>query len=191
MRDLINAIKVIYKYNSMDLTEFKAICVNYLRVDINTDEIGDFRFTGLNNVDYFKLFCDNGKAEYEGKLHNIVLIPKYEKVDDVWNVLNYESYIITYILYGKNKFKVIVNGRLTTGIIKFNMNGFPFKDILLSSIANYQNNILVDGVYHTEGVSLKWFNKSNNDQMKHNVTSHLLPINREMSRDRLTEFGLI
>jgi Ca2+-binding EF-hand superfamily protein len=54
MKDLINAINVINKYNKMDFYDFFTLINSKSKIKIPRTEALNWKFTGLNNVAFWK-----------------------------------------------------------------------------------------------------------------------------------------
>jgi len=74
-------------------------------------------------------------------MKNIIKIAKYEKTNDVFNLIGFDDFEIMYLKSNKvHQLRVIVNGRITErkiNIVDFNIG---YKDIILSAISDYKNN---------------------------------------------------
>lgn len=58
MEELIRAIEVIKKYNDLDFDILIEIMRKEERTKITDEQIEEFRYMGLNNVDFFKMYGD-------------------------------------------------------------------------------------------------------------------------------------
>jgi hypothetical protein len=61
MKELLEAIKVVRKYNKMDFKDFVAEYEKFLGNKLDQKVIDDFLYTGLNNLDFITNceFCKN------------------------------------------------------------------------------------------------------------------------------------
>jgi len=56
MEDLRNSIEIRDKYNQMDFDEFVVLLENYIGKEIPKENKDHFKFTGLNNSDFFNMW---------------------------------------------------------------------------------------------------------------------------------------
>jgi hypothetical protein len=56
MKELEKSIKLIEKYNKMDFYEFTKLVEKHIGRQIPKNEKESFKFTGLSNIDFFKLY---------------------------------------------------------------------------------------------------------------------------------------
>lgn len=56
MEDLRNSIEIRDKYNQMDFDEFVVLLENYIGKVIPKENKDHFKFTGLNNSDFFNMW---------------------------------------------------------------------------------------------------------------------------------------
>lgn len=124
-------------------------------------------------------------------MKTIFQIPIYERENDKFIVKEYTNYEITYLQYKVSKpgiIRVVVNGYLTKQTINLSLHNLGYKHILLNSIREYlsrdqsKTNPLVK-----KFIKIEQFNNN----LKTIIRNYLLPINKEMSRDKLTQFGFV
>ena len=56
MQELIDALKVRQKYNKMSLDKFIKKYEEFYKVKIPREVVNEFRFTGLNNIDFIGFY---------------------------------------------------------------------------------------------------------------------------------------
>ncbi len=124
-------------------------------------------------------------------MKNLFQIPIYEQINEKFNIKEYTTYEITYLQYKVSKpgiIKVVVNGYLTKQTINLSLHNLGYKHILLTSIKEYlsrdqsKTNPLVK-----KFIKIEQFNNN----LKTIIRNYLLPINKELSRDKLTSFGFV
>lgn len=54
LMELKDSIECIHKFNEMDFNDFIKLCKTYTDIEIYKDEIKNWKYTGLNNVDFFR-----------------------------------------------------------------------------------------------------------------------------------------
>lgn len=127
-------------------------------------------------------------------METIFKIVKFEKNDDIFIKIGYDEFKITYLKGLKvHQLRIVVNGFLT----KQNLNLVSFKE-------GYKNKILSaikEYVYTDESIKSKNVISKNikihyikafySPLVVKNIQQYLININKEESRDKLTEFGLI
>ncbi len=125
-------------------------------------------------------------------MKNLFKIAKYEKVDDNFVHKGYDEYAITYLKSNKpNMFIVVVNGKLTNKRVNILLANNPYKNIILSAISDYKHNRVINPNMDVKKVlTIEYLRLFYNKKLIHNVINHLLSINKEESRDKLTEFDL-
>lgn len=119
-------------------------------------------------------------------------IAKYSKSESGFEHIGYDEYVITYLKGTKvHQLRVVVNGRLTKQ--KINVLDFSksFKKILLSAISEYINDNLESKNEFKKNITLAYIKNFYSKVVVRNIENYLLNINKEESRDRLTEFNLI
>jgi len=125
-------------------------------------------------------------------MKNLFEIPIYEFINDKFEIVDKTTYEITY-LHGKiMKLIIVVNGIQTKEQIILSDHHHSYKSVILKAISFYKNrdlnknynivkkHVKVDQLYNV-------YNKT----IINNIKKHLLPINKELSRDKLTKFKLI
>ena len=58
MEELKKAIQIRQKYISMDFDSFSKLVEIYIGREIPQNEKDDFKYTGLCNVDFFRMYVD-------------------------------------------------------------------------------------------------------------------------------------
>lgn len=122
-------------------------------------------------------------------MENNFKIAKFIKTDNSFLKNGYDEYSITYVKGTKvHQLRIVVNGYLTKQVINIVDSNSGYKDKILLAIKEYlENKDCKDRV--TKRVTLSYLEKIYSKKIMHNIKAHLLPINKEESRDRLTELG--
>lgn len=119
-------------------------------------------------------------------------IAKFVKNDNSFEKTGFDEYSITYLKGAKtHELRIVVNGFLTNqsiNIIDFNSG---YKNKILIGIKEYLTNGKDSKNKVTKKVTLYYLETFYSKKIIHNVKTFLLPINKEESRDKLTELGLI
>jgi hypothetical protein len=122
-------------------------------------------------------------------MKNIFKIAKYDKAGNSFIKTGYDEYIITYIKSSKkHEIIIVVNSHKTNVIINTVTFNPSYKTKILLAIKEYLNNSC-DLV--SDNLTLQYVNDNFCDIAKHNINNYLLIINKEETRDKLTEVGLI
>lgn len=119
-------------------------------------------------------------------------IPKYKKENNSFIKTGYNEYKITFLKGRKvHELRIVVNGYLTKQSINLIAGNSGYKNKILLSIKEYleYNNSTKNRV--KKKITLRYLENFYSEQIIHNVKTYLLKINKEESRDKLTEFGLI
>ena len=120
-------------------------------------------------------------------------VARYVQEGDSFIKTGYDEYNVTYLKGLKqHNLRIVVNGYLTREVINLVDSHSGYKNRILAAIKEYQEigkfykgNPVVKKLTLTQVKAL--YAKS----IVHNVQTYLLPISKEESRDKLTEFGLI
>ncbi len=119
-------------------------------------------------------------------------IAKFVKNGNSFEKTGFDEYSITYLKGAKtHELRIVVNGFLTNqsiNIIDFNSG---YKNKILIGIKEYLTNGKDSKNKVTKKVTLYYLETFYSKKIIHNVKTFLLPINKEESRDKLTELGLI
>lgn len=65
LKSLENAISIYDKYNSMGIDVFYKLVENEYGCKFTEHEISEWKFSGLNNVDFFKMFLSGNGINFE------------------------------------------------------------------------------------------------------------------------------
>jgi len=125
-------------------------------------------------------------------MENNFKVAKFEKQNESFVKVGYDEYKITYLKGTKiTQLRVVVNGYLTKQNINLISGNSGYKNKLLLGIKEYldfggeSKNIVKNKV------TLTYLNNFYSKKIIHNIQTYLLSINKEDSRDKLTEIGLI
>lgn len=58
MKELQQSIKIVKKYNEMPFDDFVKLVEQHIGKQIPTNIKDSFRFTGLSNIDFFKMYVE-------------------------------------------------------------------------------------------------------------------------------------
>ena len=119
-------------------------------------------------------------------------IPKFKKEDDNFVKIGYDEYQITYLKGTKvHQLRIVVNGYLTKQTINLVDGNSRYKSKILTGIKEYLDFGHLTQNRVTKKVTISYLENFYSKKVIHNVKTFLLNINKEESRDKLTEFGLI
>ena len=119
-------------------------------------------------------------------------IAKYKKIDDSFVHDGYDEYVITFKKGLKvHQLRIVVNGFLTNKTINLINGNSGYKNQILSAISDFKNNNIDKNNVVTKPITLGFLNSVYNKKIITNVQNYLININKEESRDKLTEFNLI
>ena len=119
-------------------------------------------------------------------------IAKFVKNDNSFEKTGYDEYSITYLKGVKvHELRIVVNGYLTKQTINIIDFSLGYKNKILVGIKEYLENGKDSKNKVTKKVTLYYLETFYSKKIIHNVKTFLLPINKEESRDKLTELGLI
>lgn len=119
-------------------------------------------------------------------------IAKFVKKDNFFEKCGYDEYTITYLKGTKvHQLRIVVNGFLTKQTINIIDAQSGYKNKLLLGIKEY----IETGHYNkntvTKKITLSYLENFYSKRIVNNIKTVLLKINKEESRDKLTELGLI
>ena len=119
-------------------------------------------------------------------------IAKFIKNDNSFLKDDYDEYLITYLKGTKvHQLRIVVNGYLTEQSINIIDGNSGYKNKILVGIKEYLENGRDSKNKVTKRVTLSYLENFYSKKIVHNIKTFLLPINKEESRDKLTEIGLI
>jgi CO dehydrogenase/acetyl-CoA synthase epsilon subunit len=119
-------------------------------------------------------------------------IVKFTKKDNSFLKDGYDEYSITYLKGTKvHQLRIVVDGYLTKQSINIIDGNSGYKNKILLGIKEYLENGVDSKNKVTKRVTLSYLENFYSKKIVHNVKTFLLPINKEESRDKLTELGLI
>lgn len=115
------------------------------------------------------------------------------KIDDKFEIKYYDLYPVTYLKSKKvHRLRVVVNGIITNRLINIiDSRHTSYKDIILEAISDYKNDRIKDKTLTSKRLKLDFIKQIYNGKIVNNIQSHLLKVNKEENRDRLTQFQLI
>jgi hypothetical protein len=119
-------------------------------------------------------------------------IPKFKKEEDKLIKIGYDEYQVTYLKGTKvHQLRIVVNGYLTKQTLNLVEGNSGYKSKILMGIREYLDfgHLTQDRV--TKKVTISYLENFFSKKIIHNVKTFLLNINKEESREKLTEFGLI
>jgi hypothetical protein len=119
-------------------------------------------------------------------------IPRFKKESNVFVKIGYDEYKITYLKGTKiHQLRIVVNGYLTKQNINLIDGNSGYKNKILTAIKEFLEfgNLTQNRV--TKKITISYLENFYSKKIIHNVKTFLLNINKEESRDKLTEFGLI
>lgn len=119
-------------------------------------------------------------------------IAKFKKEDDKFVKVWYDEYQITFLKGTKvHQLRVVVNGYLTKQTLNLVAGNSGYKNKILIAIKEYlEFGHLTQNIVRKK-VTISYLQNFYSKKVIHNVKTFLLNINKEESRDKLTEFGLI
>lgn len=124
-------------------------------------------------------------------METLFRIAKFIKKEDSFIKDGYDEYSITYLKGTKVHYlRIVVNGYLTKQSINLIDTNSGYKNKILLAIKEYIE-IGVDNKNKViKRITLSYLEKFYSKKIIHNLKTFLLPINKEESRDKLTELGL-
>lgn len=119
-------------------------------------------------------------------------IAKFIKTEDTFLKEGYDEYTITYLKGLKVHYlRIVVNGFLTKQSINIIDGNSGYKNKILLSIKEYLEIGKDSKNRVSKKLTLSYLENFYSKKIIHNVKTFLIPINKEESRDKLTELGLI
>ena len=126
-------------------------------------------------------------------MKNTIKIAKYSQQDDGrFEKIGYDEYIVTYLKSNKiHELRVVVNGYLTKQKINIFNYQLGYKNTLLLAIKEFIENGANCKNIVTNYMKMSYFESVYSKHIVSNIKKYLLQINKEDSRDKLTELGFI
>lgn len=119
-------------------------------------------------------------------------IQKFIKNGDFFEKDGYDEYTITYLKGIKvHQLRIVVNGVLTKQTINIMSGNSGYKNKILLGIKEYNEIKSVTKNLVTKKITISYLENFYSKKIIHNVKTFLININKEDSRDKLTELGLI
>lgn len=115
---------------------------------------------------------------------------KFEKINEVFQKIGYDEYTITFLMGTKvHRLRIVVNGYITKETINLISFRDGYKNNILLAIKEYieignENNKVV------KKVTINYLKQFYSKAVISNVENYLIKINKEESRDKLTELGI-
>jgi hypothetical protein len=118
-------------------------------------------------------------------------IPIFKKKDNGFVKVGYNDYKITYLKGTKiHQLRLVVNGYLTKQTINLVDGNSSYKNRILAGIKEYLDFGDLTENRVTKKITISYLENFYSKKVIHNVKTFLLNINKEESRDKLTEFGI-
>jgi hypothetical protein len=128
-------------------------------------------------------------------MKNIVKIAKYSVDGETFVKVGYDEYVVQYMKgLRSHQFRITINGILTKQKINLLDGNSGYKSAILKAIKEYRDFIKDDMKTRdkcTRFVSITSLESLYSKKIIHNIRTFLLPISKEDSRDKLTEYGLM
>jgi hypothetical protein len=126
-------------------------------------------------------------------MENIIKIAKYSKIEDNFIKDGYDEFKITYLKGTKaHELRIVINNSLSKRTINIINLNESYRNKILLAIKDYkEDNLINKNVKVTKNVNINKLKAIYNKKIIHNIEHHLLTINKEESRDKLTEYNLI
>jgi len=119
-------------------------------------------------------------------------IAKFTKENENFRKIGYDEYTITYLKGTKlHQLRIVVNGYLTKQRINIIEGNSGYKNKILISLKEYLEVGHLTKNKVRKKITLLYLENFYSKKVIHNLKTFLLKINKEESRDKLTEFGLI
>ena len=119
-------------------------------------------------------------------------IPKFTKEDDTFFKVGYDEYKITYLKGTKvHQIRIVVNDYLTKQNINLIDANSGYKNKILLAIKEYLEFGELRENRVSKKITISYLENFYSKKIIHNVKTFLLNINKEESRDKLTEIGII
>jgi hypothetical protein len=126
-------------------------------------------------------------------METLFKIARYTQENEKFIKTGYDEYQVTYLKGLKpHNLRIVVNGYLTREVINLVDSHSGYKNRILAAIKEYrERGIVFKGNPVVKKLTLIQLKALYAKSITHNVQTYLLPISKEESRDKLTEFGLI
>lgn len=119
-------------------------------------------------------------------------IAKFVKNDNSFEKTGYDEYQISYLRGIKiHELRVVVNGFLTKQSINLIDPNLGYKNKILVGIKEYLENGNDCKNKVTKKITMSYLESIYSKNIIKNIKTFLMPINKEESRDKLTELGLV
>ncbi len=121
-------------------------------------------------------------------------VARYEKSDEGFKQTGYDEYLITYLKGKKpHQIRIVVDGILSKRIINLIDSKSGYKAQILAAISEIKNAKidLTQRPSEKKKVTLGYIETLYSKLIVRNVKNHLIGINKEESRDKITKFELI
>ena len=119
-------------------------------------------------------------------------IAKFVKNDNSFEKTGYDEYQISYLRGTKiHELRIVVNGFLTKQSINLIDPNLGYKNKILVGVKEYLENSKDCKNTVTKKITMTYLESIYSKKIINNVKTFLIPINKEESRDKLTELGLV
>lgn len=119
-------------------------------------------------------------------------IAKFVKNDNSFEKTGYDEYQISYLRGTKiHELRIVVNGFLTKQSINLIDPNLGYKNKILVGVKEYLENGKDCKNTVTKKITMTYLESIYSKKIINNVKTFLIPINKEESRDKLTELGLV
>lgn len=119
-------------------------------------------------------------------------IAKFVKNDNSFEKTGYDEYQISYLRGSKiHELRIVVNGFLTKQSINLIDPNLGYKNKILVGVKEYLENGKDCKNTVTKKITMTYLESIYSKKIINNVKTFLIPINKEESRDKLTELGLV
>jgi hypothetical protein len=126
-------------------------------------------------------------------MKNVFKVAKYEQTESSFNHCGYDEYIITYLKGLKiHELRIVVNGMITNQKINLvSPLSMGYKSQILAAISDFKNDKIKNKQLVSKSIKISTIKTFYNRNIVRNIEKYLIPINKEESRDVLSEFKLI
>jgi len=119
-------------------------------------------------------------------------IAKFKKDDVGFTKTGYDEYIVTYILGPKaHQLRIVVNGFITKQTINLINGNSGYKNNILLGIKEYLELKSIPTNKVVKKITLHYLEQIYSKRLVNNIKTHLININKEESRDKLTKLGFV
>ena len=119
-------------------------------------------------------------------------IVKFVKNDNSFEKTGYDEYQISYLRGTKiHELRIVVNGFLTKQSINLIDPNLGYKNKILVGVKEYLENGKDCKNTVTKKITMTYLENIYSKKIINNIKTFLIPINKEESRDKLTELGLV